>query len=140
MAGQKKKGNLRIVFAVLCFVVAAGASVFAFYNFQIYRTAARHTEEVMESIVFTEPEQIVEEETEPQDDSPKITYPSIAVNYDNLQKVNPDFVGVLYVPVLDICYPVAHSKDNAEYLTTMFDGTENSSGAIFLSCDSSIIL
>ncbi len=137
MTGEKKKLSPRIVFAILCFVIAAGASVYAFYNYQIYRTAAQHTEDVMESIVFTEPSsvEIVSDKTE--EDVPKITYPSIEINYDRLMKINPDFVGVLYIPALDLSYPVAHSKDNIEYLTVMFDGTENSSGAIFLSCDNS---
>ncbi|MCR5675363.1 MAG: class B sortase [Lachnospiraceae bacterium] len=59
-------------------------------------------------------------------------YPDLDIDFAALEHVNPDFVGVLYIPSLDLRYPVVHSRDNEEYLHKTFDGIANSSGAIFL--------
>ena len=59
-------------------------------------------------------------------------YPALEIDFPALQQVNKDFVGVLYIPSLDLRYPVVHSRDNEEYLHKTFDGITNSSGAIFL--------
>ena len=58
--------------------------------------------------------------------------PALKIDYTELQNMNPDFVGVLYLPALEICYPVAHSHDNLEYLRRTFSGSVNASGCIFL--------
>lgn len=63
---------------------------------------------------------------------PGVDYPDLTIDYEELQRVNRDFVGVLYVPVLDLVYPVAHSHDNSEYLTTTFYGEYNKCGSIFM--------
>ena len=54
------------------------------------------------------------------------------IDFAALTQVNKDFVGILYIPSLDLRYPVVHSKDNQEYLHKTYDGITNSAGAIFL--------
>ncbi len=56
------------------------------------------------------------------------------IDYDELQSNNSDFVGVIYIPTLKLYYPIAHSHDNNEYLSTTFEGTHNPAGCIFLDC------
>ncbi|MCD8083469.1 MAG: class B sortase, partial [Clostridiales bacterium] len=51
---------------------------------------------------------------------------------DGLAATNSSFVGVLYVPSLDILYPVAQSMDDAEYLHKTFEGKNLFAGCIFL--------
>ncbi|MBR4530463.1 MAG: sortase [Lachnospiraceae bacterium] len=65
---------------------------------------------------------------------PEVTfeYPDLEIDFPALKQVNPDFVGVLYVPALEMRYPVVRSKDNEDYLHKTFDGITNSAGAIFL--------
>ena len=48
------------------------------------------------------------------------------INFDALAQTNPEIVGWIYVPGTNI---------NSNYLTTLFDGTSNASGAIFLDSD-----
>ena len=61
-----------------------------------------------------------------------ITYPRVNIDYDELMAINSDFVGVLYLPALQLKYPIAHSHDNAEYLKRTFEGTSNPAGCIFM--------
>lgn len=54
--------------------------------------------------------------------------------YQQLAEMNPDFVCVLRLPVLDLAYPVAASRDNEEYLSRTFEGETSPDGCIFLDC------
>ncbi len=66
-----------------------------------------------------------------------LDYPKLQIDYAALSSVNSEFVGVIYIPVLDIKYPVAQTQDNSKYLHTTFEGTYNSSGCIFLDTSAS---
>ena len=59
-------------------------------------------------------------------------FPDLVIDFDALKATNEDFVGVLHVPALELTYPVAHSRDNSEYLSRTFEGTRNASGCIFM--------
>lgn len=69
---------------------------------------------------------------EPVEEEMVFDYPDLDIDFAALEQVNPDFVGILYIPALDLRYPVVHSKDNQEYLKKTYDGIPNSAGAIFL--------
>ena len=57
--------------------------------------------------------------------------------YVTLSRINPEFVGILSIPELDIRYPVVQGADNEKYLSTTFEGKENPAGCIFIDCDNS---
>lgn len=57
------------------------------------------------------------------------------VDFDTLAQTNPDVVGWIYVPGTAINYPVVQTDNNTKYLSTLFDGTPNPVGSIFLDCD-----
>ena len=57
------------------------------------------------------------------------------VDFDTLAQTNPDVVGWICVPGTAINYPVVQTDNNTKYLSTLFDGTANPVGAIFLDCD-----
>lgn len=54
------------------------------------------------------------------------------IDFDALAQTNPEIVGWIYVPGTNINYPVVQTNNNSKYLNTLFDGTSNASGAIFL--------
>lgn len=55
-----------------------------------------------------------------------------SVDFDALASINPDVVGWIYIPGTPVNYPVVQTDDNTTYLTRLFDGTENATGAIFM--------
>ena len=57
------------------------------------------------------------------------------IDFDALAQTNPEIVGWIYVPETNINYPVVQTNNNSKYLNTLFDGTSNASGAIFLDSD-----
>ena len=56
----------------------------------------------------------------------------IDVNFELLQEMNAGAVGWLYCPGTPINYPVLQSTDNEYYLKHLYNGQNNSSGAIFM--------
>ena len=57
------------------------------------------------------------------------------VDFNALAQTNPEVVGWIYAPGTNINYPVVQTNNNSKYLNTLFDGTANASGAIFLDSD-----
>lgn len=58
--------------------------------------------------------------------------PSFSIDLKKLKEQNSDTVGWIILPDSKINYPIVKSKDNAEYLTTTFEGKKANSGAIFM--------
>ena len=56
----------------------------------------------------------------------------IDVNFELLQEMNAEAVGWLYSPGTNINYPVVQSDNNDYYLKHLYNGQNNSSGAIFM--------
>lgn len=90
-------------------------------------TAEETTEEADTETTQT----LVDEET----GLPEVSVPSMDIDFEELSSINSDFACVIYVPALDLTYPVAYSSDNNEYLHETFQGTKNASGCIFVDRD-----
>lgn len=69
------------------------------------------------------------QETEEQESKISV---SVNVKYDELKKINEDFVGWIYYEPLEISYPIVRGNDNDYYTEYTFENVENSSGAIFM--------
>lgn len=54
------------------------------------------------------------------------------INWEKLQKINPDIVAWIYVKKTNIDYPVVQGKTNQSYLHTNFKGQYTYGGCIFL--------
>lgn len=57
------------------------------------------------------------------------------IDFAKLLKKNPDTIGWVYAKGTKIDYPIVLGKDNDYYLHTTFEGTKNSSGAVFMDCN-----
>lgn len=54
------------------------------------------------------------------------------VDFDKLQKINPDVTGWIRIEKLGISYPIVQGNDNEYYLTHTFCRKENKCGSIFV--------
>lgn len=63
--------------------------------------------------------------------------PKREINFDDLNSINEDIVGWIWLEDTQIDYPILQSKDNEEYLHTTFNKTKNSAGSLFVDarCD-----
>lgn len=89
----------------------------------------------VEAVPVEEEEEIAEDDFTVMDDGPHYdigTYPNLEVDHEALKAANPDYKGWLYVPSLEISYPVVRGTDNDYYLHHTFEGTENTAGCIFI--------
>ena len=146
-APEKKK---RRRFGWLIPAVLLVVFVFSFANFMreflTYQQAKNEYKELGKYIeVIPEGEEApsdaeVEESTPEapeEDEKEQYQYPNLQIDYDGLTATNSEFVGVIYIPVLNLTYPIAQSTGNDKYLHTTFEGTSNASGCIFLDCAAS---
>lgn len=63
---------------------------------------------------------------------PKEASPGISVDFDALKAVNPDVVAWIWLPELEISYPVLRGASNSTYLGTTYTGERSGSGSIFM--------
>ena len=61
------------------------------------------------------------------------------VNFTSLKKANKDAVAWIQGMRGVISYPVVQGKDNAYYLTHLFDGTKNANGTVFVHCENNFL-
>ena len=71
--------------------------------------------EIPEETISKDEEETIQEE---------VWWPELDIDFAAYEEINPDFVGILYMPLFDMRYPIALSQDNREYLTKTFEGQE----------------
>ncbi|MCR5773958.1 MAG: class B sortase [Lachnospiraceae bacterium] len=136
----KKKIGIGIAVAV---VAIAGINIYitqsqyatADIEYEDIVSGVRITDEAVEAVPVEPAEEVAEDDFTSMDEGPVYdigTYPKLEIDHEGLKAVNPDYKGWLYVPCLDISYPVVRGTDNDHYLHHTFEGTENVSGCIFI--------
>ncbi len=115
--------------------VCAVSSFQFFRQLWIYEQAKSEYAGLDSLMELWEPAAASEQETETAGESAQESpYPLLNIDYEALKSINSEFVGVIYLPVLNVKYPIAQASDNTKYLSTTFEGTSNASGCIFLDC------
>ena len=69
--------------------------------------------------------------------APRIYVPFLDIDFDLLEKVNPDSAAWLYSPNTAIDYPVMRASDYNYYLKHLPDGTRNANGSLFIDYNNS---
>ncbi|MDD2971101.1 MAG: class B sortase [Lachnospiraceae bacterium] len=77
-------------------------------------------------------EEPVESEEEQEETEEETPYPVRILDYDALTSMNQDFVAWIYIPLLDISYPVVQGVDDEVYLYQSFGKQSNRAGCTFL--------
>jgi sortase B len=134
--GKKKNSKIFIIIFIACIAVAAYA------GFRLISIGLSYKQADDEYVALKEytteipagTNEKTEEDT--QDTSseaePERHTPPIEVNFDALNKINPDIVGWIYIGVEEISYPIVQADDNDYYLHRTVEGTENFAGSIFM--------
>lgn len=67
-----------------------------------------------------------------EDSNPEDILPTI--NFESLKGINSDLECWLYIPKINLSYPVVRSSDNQDYLNKNFEGKKSISGTLFTDC------
>ena len=70
-------------------------------------------------------------------DAPEDDFFMPEIDFEALKDKNQDFRYWLYIPALELNYPVAQGADNEAYLYKTFEGEKNSAGCIFMDAGNS---
>lgn len=62
------------------------------------------------------------------------TFEFPSINFQSLRNVNNNLECWLYIPTIDLSYPVVRSSDNQDYLNTNFEGGKSIAGTLFTDC------
>lgn len=131
---KKKKSVFTKIMDILVPVVCISVFIYAGYNlFKIYQSYSEAAS------IYNGLALYVTEETEGSTEAEAMTkagFPYINVDFDGLSEINPDFLGWLYFPLVDISYPVVYGDEDFTYLHVAVDGTPSNSGSIFIDCES----
>ena len=138
----KKNGSgfltiFRYIMICICLAVAVYEGVQIYLDQREYQTADNEYQSIAEQAVQENAEtassssgSAVSGSTDLQVNA-KIT-PDLKVDYETLEKSNPDFIGWLSFEALDISYPIVKEQKENEYIHTTFDGRNNKAGCIFM--------
>ena len=65
---------------------------------------------------------------------PRAVEELMSTDLEALRQVNPDVLGWFHIPDSGMSFPLMRSRDNSDYLTRAWDGSESRSGSLFLEC------
>ena len=113
---------LRNLAIIACIAFAVYEAVYIYLEYLEYDVAKNEYEEIVANMV---------EWPASEDEAAIVEYPLIHVDFEGLKEINPDYVGWIYFPCLDISYPVVKEQEIDQYLRLTFDGKQNKSGCIY---------
>lgn len=121
---KKKKSNrilnIIMIFAI-CIIVYGIWSVIALK--MQYKKAGEEYEKLRKAMDISSEENLLNKDA-----------PNVNIDLERLKKENPDTVGWIYYPCLNINYPIMKDEDNTYYIKHTFSGDKNDIGSIFLDC------
>lgn len=124
--------TLSIGTLLLIFVITNG--VMLALDMKEYLTAQSEYSNITDTVTTeaTKKPTIVQEEEN--FSSTRYNVPDFNVNHEELEGINPSYIGWLYIPSLEISYPMVASADNIDYLKKTFQGKSNAAGCLFSDC------
>ena len=143
---RRKKRRVSTILMVICVIVAIGSAalviraVYYYQNARSTYTDARDNNVASVQQTTTTPapieaDPVVEPpaEEEPEEDV-RPEGAVLDIDFASLKEINPEIVGWLHVPALDLSYPIMQAADNEYYLTHTLENEYNPLGSIFMEC------
>lgn len=117
-------------------VLLVGVFFFSCYRIVlIYSEYKEGNEEYQNLDQYTEKEPTKPEETSyTKRDEIETDEQTLTIDFEELKQKNPDIIGWIYIPLLEISYPVVKCDNNEYYLNRTFEKNSNSCGCIFADC------
>lgn len=128
------------LFCILAFSFLMVFSAWKIYDIMRDYKAGEDTYEGLQEFVSVSDFTIIPAKIEPEPtvvEEEKIAVNWPQVDFEHLLEINPDVVGWIYIEGTEVNYPVVQGPDNDYYLKRLVDGTQNSSGSIFLDASAS---
>ena len=125
---KKTKKIVIAVIAALIIVLGAAGGVIFFFQQEEPQMIAQEQAEEADPLEAEEDYQVLQGEAVTQAEDPAQNQ----VDFEELQKINPDVYAWIQIPGTNINYPFVQANDNKYYLTHSFDKSHNTSGWVFL--------
>ena len=111
--------NLLLAFFILSFIVSG---YLLYKELMVYKAGSDEYNAWVEKAVSVQ-----KDDSTLSENSPFLR----VVDFAQLENVNSEVIGWIYIPDTIVDYPVVQTKDNDKYLNTLFSGESNKAGAIF---------
>lgn len=131
---------LDVLVPVVCLVVALCAGYYLYSVNHEYDVAVDEYKGLELVAGIEEYPETMDVETEDVDyeetkDPYHVTFRNLNIDFDTLAEINKDIIGWLYMPALQLSYPIVQGEDNDYYLKHTYEGVKNSSGSIFIDAE-----
>ena len=125
-----------VIFYMIPVIAICAAVIFGYLyykDFREYKEAEDEYANINDNYIAIIPDREDGKGGEEQDEITKTPeyFPLLDIDFDSLKSINSKLACVLYIPAVDITYPVAYSEDNIDYLHKTFEGKYNFAGCIF---------
>lgn len=118
------------ILAALCFVLATVCAIAGICRYVQEQQAGKEYEDIKKEVVRQPEEEEEEPEEKPQ--TPEKEPVDVPIDFETLQKQNPDVYAWIQIPETAVDYPILQSaEDNEYYLNHTIDRQEKREGAIF---------
>ncbi len=122
------KKTVKIVIVLICISVLCYEGIALFRNIKAYKTA-KVEYDTLNTFVYSKKIPTIQKSKKVKDVT--FDFPNIEVDFKNLSEINPDIVAWVYIPSVNISYPVVQEKTIDEYVNKTFEGNESIAGCIF---------
>jgi len=127
---------------VLLLLSGAGFAAYKMCSMALEYNAGRSTYEQVQNLAVSQitspppgqkPELLEESSPPPGTEQNAVSAPEFpTIDFSLLEERNSDTVGWVFIDGTNINYPVVQGEDNRHYVSTLFDGSENQAGSIFM--------
>lgn len=131
---DKKEHNKRVSTIIRRIVLGISIAIFCFSAYKLLGILLEYKQG---TDIYKEVENNVTNDTSEFEGNINDEDVVIPFKYDHaaLLAINPDALGYIYVPSIDLRLPFVQSHDNEEYLHTTINGVTNTNGCPFLDCN-----
>lgn len=132
---RKRKRTTSWIRLIILILAISGMSYSGYNLYRIFVGYYEGQQQYKELSKFVQNTQVSNEQ-KAKNDLPEgkveVAQPLLNIDFEGLQKINPEVVGWIDIPGLGISYPLVKGPDNEKYLNYTVSNQDNRSGSIFM--------